>query len=139
MKKYLVLLLCVAVLTAAGCKKPDLVVQDVHVDFDANTVTIRVGNVGDANAGEHLTYIEINRVSASDAAKPETQYSANVSSVPVGTAWDSGPIPFSKFSPRRGSTIDLGSLTEANVVVRADAKGMVDEKNENNNVYDANH
>ena len=139
MRKYLPLLLCVVVVLSAGCKKPDLVCKDVQIDFTAKTVTVQVGNIGDANAGNHLTYIEINRVSATDAAKPETQYSAEVSSIPVGTAWNSGPIPFSKFSPRHGSTIDLSTLTEANVVVRADAKGMVDESNEANNVYDQNH
>ncbi len=138
MKKYLPLFLAVFVMISAGCKKgPDLVVENAQIDFAAKTVTVVVGNVGTQDAGNHLTYIEINQVNAPDSATPEAQYSSNVAGIVKGGTWNSGPIPFSSFSTRH--SIDLNSLTAANLVVRADAKGMVKESNENNNLYDADH
>ena len=137
MKKYSILLSAIVFLVLTGCtRKPNLVVQNAAIDFAARTVTITVKNNGNGNAGAHLTYIEINQVGVADAAKPQSQYSANVSGIAAGSSWSSGPIPFSRFSSPRG--LDLSSLTTANLVVRADAKNMVAESNESDNIYDAN-
>lgn len=116
--------------------KPNLVVQSATIDFATRTVSVTVKNDGNGNAGAHLTYIEINQVGAAEAAKPQSQYSASVSGVAAGGSWSSGPIPLGRFSSPRG--FDLSSLTTANLVVRADAKNMVEESNESDNIYDAN-
>ena len=107
------------------------------VDIPGKTVNVKVKNIGDKDAGSHLTYIEINEVGAADTIKPQSQYSANVSGIPAGSSWSSGPIAFSSFSSPRG--LDLSTLTTVNLVVRADAKNMVKESNEGDNIYDATH
>jgi hypothetical protein len=119
-----------------GCA-PNLVVREVAIDFTEKTVRVSVENVGNMNAGQHLTYIEINAVTAPASAKPQSQYSARVNGIAAGATWDSGAIPFSSFSSPRG--LDLTALTTANVVIRADAKNMVKESNENDNLSDANY
>jgi len=151
MKKYSILLSAIGFLVLTGCApnstpvvptatpvapKANLVVQNAAIDFAARTVSITVKNNGNENARAHLTYIEINRVGAADAAKPQSQYSANVSGIAAGSSWSSGSIPFSSFSSRSG--LDLSSLTSANLVVRVDAKNMVEESNEGDNIYNAN-
>ena len=136
MKNYSVLLLAISFLGLTGCAA-NLVVQDPTIDFSTQTVNVTVKNIGNKNAGQHLTYIEINEVDAADAVKPQSQFSANVSGIPAGSSWSSGSIPFNSFSSPRG--LDLSTLTTANLVVRADAKNMVKESNEGDNIYDANH
>jgi hypothetical protein len=137
MKKYSILLSALGFLVLTGCTpKPNLVVQNAAIDFATRTVSITVANNGTANAGGHLTYIEINQVGAAETTKPQSQYSADVSGIPAGNSWNSGPIPFSSFSSPRG--LDLSSLTAANLVIRVDAKNMVEESNESDNIYDAN-
>jgi subtilase family serine protease len=136
MKKYLVLLLAVSSLGLIGCSE-NLVVQDATIDFSAQTVNVTVKNIGNKDAGAHLTYIEINDVGAAEAEKPQSQFSANVSGIAAGSSWNSGDISFSSFSSPRG--LVLSDLTSANLVVRADAKNMVEESNEDDNVYDMNH
>jgi hypothetical protein len=136
MKNYSVLLLAISFLGLTGCAA-NLVVQDAAIDFSTQAVNVSVKNIGNKNAGQHLTYIEINEVGAADAVKPQSQFSANVSGIPAGSSWSSGSIPFNSFSSPRG--LDLSTLTTANLVVRADAKNMVKESNEGDNIYDANH
>lgn len=137
MKKRIILLLAVSLLGLFGCR-PNLVIQTQPViDFSAKTIEVEVANIGKVDAGSHLTYIEINDVDAPEARKPQAQFSAKISGIDAGESWNSGAIPFSKFSSTRG--LDLNSLTTANVVVRADAKKMVKETNETDNDYDADH
>lgn len=136
MNKYFILLVAISLMGFLGCA-PNLVVRKATVDFPAKTAEVEVANIGKKSAGSHLTYIEINEVGAAAAAKPQSQYSASVSGIGAGQSWKSGPISFSKFSSPRG--LDLNSLTSANLVVRADAKNMVKESNEGDNIYDANH
>lgn len=136
MKKCIIMLVVIIVSCTLGCK-PNLMVRRAKINFLTKNVVVEVANTGAKNAGTHLTYIEINNVGAPAAAKPQSQYSAKVSGIDAGDSWISGPIPFSKFSSPRG--LDLDSLTSANLVVRADAKNMVDESNESDNVYDENH
>ena len=124
------------VLSLAGCK-PNLVVQDATIDFAAKTVAVTVKNIGNAGAGAHLTYIEINAFGAPASDKPQSQYTATVAGIPAGGTWMSGPVPFSSFSSPRG--LDLNTLTAANLVVRADAKGNVAESDETDNIHDADH
>lgn len=135
MKKHVILLLAIGLSMVVGCK-PNLKFRSADIDFTAKTVAITEANVGNKAAGAHLTYIEINAVDASDSAKPQSQHSVNVPVIAKGGAWSSGPIPFAKFSSPRG--LSLSSLTTANLVVRVDAKNMVLESNEADNVYDAN-
>jgi len=140
MKNYLVLLLAISFLGLVGCTgEPNLVVEEVVVDFTegAQTVEVTVKNKGNEDAGQHFTYIEINEVGAADAVKPQSQFSANVSGIPAGSLWSSGPIPFAIFSSPRG--LVLSTLSTANVVVRVDAKDLVKESNEGDNIYDAIH
>lgn len=121
----------------AGCSNgPNLVVGDTEVDFSAQTVSVEVKNTGDTDADAHLTYIEINEVGVDSSQTPQTQYSAEVSGIPKGASWSSGAIPFAAFSQPRG--LDLSTLTSANLLVHADAKGMVEECNENDNTLDTN-
>jgi hypothetical protein len=118
---------------------PNLVVQNATIDFAAKTVSITEENNGNADAGEHLTYIEINLVDAADALKPQCQYSLNVPSIAAGSTWSSDLIPFTDFScPVERGGGDLSILTTANLVVTADAKGMVEESNESDNIFDNN-
>lgn len=138
MKNYLVLLLAISFLGLTGCQgAPNLVVGDAAIDFPAKVVNVTVKNIGNEDAGQHLTYIEINGVGAADAVKPQSQFSANVSGIPAGSSWSSGSISFDRFSSPRG--LDLSTLTTANLVVRADAKNLVKESNEGDNIYDAIH
>lgn len=136
MKKYSVLLLTIGFSVLTGCK-PNLIVQSAAIDFGAKTVSITEKNNGKKEAGAHLTYIEINQVGVADAAKPQSQYSVHVPVIAADSSWSSGAISFGSFSSPRG--LDILSLTTANLVVRADAKNMVKESNESDNVYDANH
>jgi len=136
MRNLAIPLLIVLLFLSAGCK-PDLVVKEANINFTDKAVRVRIANIGSRDAGRHLTYIEINQVTSPESAKPESQFSADVPGIVRGGVWDSGPIPFSRFSSRPG--IDLNSLTKANLVVRADAKDMVVESNENNNLHDADH
>ncbi len=136
MKKNLILLVAISLLGLLGCA-PNLIVRNATIDFPAKTVEVEVANIGRRNAGPHLTYIEINEVGAAATVKPQSQYSASVSGINAGDSWNSGTISFSRFSSPRG--LDLNILTTANLVVRADAKNMVKESNENDNIYDVNH
>lgn len=136
MMNYIILLVTFISIGFISCQ-PNLVVRNASIDFTAKTVEVEVANIGKKDAGTHLTYIEINDISAPSSAKPQSQYSANVSGISAGASWNSGPISFSSFSSPRG--LDLMTLTTANLVVRADAKNMVKESNENDNIYDANH
>ncbi|HOD36489.1 MAG TPA: CARDB domain-containing protein [Syntrophales bacterium] len=135
MRKHSILLLAFSLLLLIGCA-PNLVVENAAVDFTAKTVSVTVKNNGNMDAGPHLTYIEINEVGVADALKPQSQYHADVPGIKVGSSWNSGAIPFSSFSSPRG--LDLSSMTAANLVVRADAKAMVRESNEGDNIYDRN-
>lgn len=137
MKKFFILPIALGLLMlAAGCK-PNLKVQSATIDFTAKTVNVTVANDGAANAGSQYTYIEINEVGAAAALKPQSQYSANVPAIAAGASWNSGPIPFSSFSIR--NLPDINAMTTANLAVTADAKNMVDESNETDNVSDVNH
>lgn len=136
MKKYFVPALAFTILGLTGCA-PNLIVRSAAIDFTAKTVDVTVKNIGNSGAGAHLTYIEINEVGAPDSAKPQSQYSAHVSGIAAGGTWNSGAVPFTSFSSPRG--VNLLTLTSANLVVRADAKNMVKESNEGDNIYDANH
>lgn len=137
MKKYLLLPLAIAFLALAGCT-PNLVVQNAGVEWGPKTVHFTEKNIGNGNAGPHLTYVEINRVGAPNSAKPQSQYSVNVPAIAAGDSWSSPDIPLGSFSPPRG--LDILSLTPgtANLVIRADAKNMVKESNESDNVLDIN-
>ena len=138
MNKYYFSLIAISFFVLTGCM-PNLIVQTAKIDFPGKFVNVTVKNDGNGDAGEHLTYIEINRVGAPEAAKPETQYSAKVSGIAAGSSWSSGPVPFSNFSFPRGLDLNtLNSLTTVNLVVRVDAKDMVKESNETDNLYDAN-
>ena len=136
MKNNLSITTAAACLIMASCG-PNLVVSDAQIDFTAQTVSVAVTNTGNEAAGNHLTYIEVNEVSAPAGSKPQSQYSANVPGIAVGATWNSGPIPFSDFSQPRG--LDLTTLTNANIVVSADAKNMVEETNETDNISSTNH
>jgi len=137
MNKCITLMLAISLLVLAGCC-PDLVVKPKpEIDFSAKTVRIHISNVGLKEAGSQLTYIEINALDAPDSAKPQSQYSITVPPIGIWKTWSSEPITFSDFSMPRG--LNLMTLTSANLVIRADAKNMVDEcGKENNNVYDEN-
>ncbi len=136
MKKLSILMLAVGLFVLTGCK-PNLKVKKAKLDFDADQVSYTEKNTGWAKAGPHLTYIEINKIGAAASAKPQSQYSVRVPAIgPLGT-WSSGPICLSKFSTR--GDIDLLALGHANLVIRVDAKDVVDEYNENDNVYDQDH
>ena len=136
MKKCIIMLLCISAACTLGCR-PNLVVKSATISFDVNTVTVEVANIGNGNAGTHMTSIEINKVGVAESDKPQSRYSAEVAGIAAGDSWSSGPIPFSEFSSPRG--LDLDSLTSANLVVLADAKNLVIESNESDNIYDRNH
>ena len=91
MKRYSILLLAISFLGLTGCAA-NLVVEDATIDFSTKTVNITVKNIGNKNAGAHLTYIEINDVGAADAVKPQSQFSATVSGITAGGSWNSGPV-----------------------------------------------
>lgn len=137
MKKRVFLLAVLSLLLLTGCM-PNLVMQEANVDFTADRVAITIKNVGNKTSEEQLTYIEINRVGVPDAAKPECQYMAKVPGIAAGGSWPSGPISFDSFScPRSLDHPTLKGLTTLNLVVRVDAKDMVKESNETDNLYDA--
>ena len=136
MNKYFIIPVVIGLLGILGCS-PNLVVRpDPEVNYEMKTVKISVSNIGKKTADKQLTYIEINAVDADDSVKPQSQFSISVPAIDAGGTWESEEIHFSKFSSPRG--LDLMTLTEMNLVVRADAKNMVKESNEQDNVYDAN-
>ena len=134
MKKYCVLLMAISLVGLAGCQ-PNLVVSKVDC-CAGGMIAVTIANRCLKTAGPQLTYIEINNVDAADSDKPQTQYQARVPQIKPLGRWLSEAISFDKFSNPSG--IDLMTLPRLNVVVRADAKNMVAESNENDNVYDAN-
>jgi len=135
MNKYFIVPVVISLLGILGCR-PNLVVKpDPEVNYGTKTVKISVSNIGKKTAGTQLTYIEINAVDASESDKPQSQFSISVPAIDAGDKWVSDEIHFSKFSSPRG--LDLMTLAEMNLVVRADAKNMVKESNEQDNVYDA--
>lgn len=136
MKKFLIPILTISILGLSGCAA-NLVVENAMIDFTAKTVNVKVKNIGNKDAGPHLTYIEINEVGAPDAVTPQSLFSVNVAGITAGSSWSSGSIPFSVFLSPRG--LNLSTFSTANLVVRADAKNMVKESNEDDNIYNANH
>ena len=70
-----------------------------------------------------------------DDAKPQSQYSADVSGIAAGDTWTI-TIELSKLWSSHG--LDLSTLATGNLVVRADSKNQVEESNENDNIYDVN-
>lgn len=114
--------------------EPDLIVSKAVIDWVTQSVTVSVKNIGNQDSGSNLTYIEINEVGVGEDKKPQSQYSINIPSLAKGTSWDSAAIPFSAFSERG---IDLSTLSNGSAVVRADAKNMIEECNETNNVFDS--
>jgi hypothetical protein len=117
-------------LALSGCK-PDLKVAASSLDFAADTASVTVRNSGKTAAGPFMVYVEINRPASPESARPESQHSVRVPGLASEAEW-STTVPFSGFSPRGG--LDLGSLTSANLTVRADAKNEVAEGREDNNV-----
>jgi hypothetical protein len=136
MKKYLVILMAIYLLVLSGCL-PNLKPRKPVIDFTQDFIRIKVCNGWFGHADPQLTYVEINEVGAAETAKPQSQYIAHVPDIAGWHSWSSENIPFDRFSTRPG--IDLASLTTANVVVRVDAKEMVKETKEDDNLYDANH
>ncbi|MEE9443693.1 MAG: CARDB domain-containing protein [candidate division Zixibacteria bacterium] len=120
-----------------GCapELPNLIVveDETKIDCSSQMVIVTLKNIGNKDAGNHLTYLEINAIDANDAQKPQTQYSAEVPAIAKGDTWNSGSIPFSSFSSPRG--LDLSTLTTCDLVVRVDAKKMVKESNEDDKYY----
>lgn len=137
MKNYCVLLMVISLVALAGCL-PNLRVSYVNCSscFSTDTIKVKITNTGLKAAGPQLTYIEINKVGAPNSEKPQTQYQVRVPQINPWGTWTSEAIPFSAFSNRGG--INMAALTMGNVVVHADAKDMVAESNENDNVYDKN-
>ena len=131
--KFLAAALCASG-TASG---QNLTVEDVAVNFAQQIIKIAVQNTGANDAGEHLTYVEINSLGVSDTAKPQSQYTIAVPGIGAGESWSSGSISFDDFSTRNG--FDLSELAAGNIVVTADAKQQVKETNEEDNIADLNH
>lgn len=134
MKRIPVLFVVVVCLSGLlGCYA-NLFVKSASIDFEAKTVMVEIANHGCADAGEHVTYIEINDIGVPDSSKPQSQYSSGLMELAKGETWSPDPIPFDGFSSPRG--LDLNALTAANLVVRADAKDMVNECSEDDNLFD---
>ena len=99
-----------------------------------DSVKILVLNNGKGDAGEHLTLIEIHKVNAGANDTPISQYTAEVPQIGAGESFIIGPIKFADFSPSQG-TKKINTLTAIKIVVIVDAKNVVKESNENDNVY----
>lgn len=139
MKIFMVLFLAILALGMIGCKADLIVLDQPAVDFEAKTIQVKIKNIGSADAGRHLTYVEISRVGLPASDTPESQATIWINEIKKGEVWTSEFMSYPSFSKRRGSTIDLDNLTSAKIVVRADAKNMIEESNEDNNVYDQDH
>ncbi|MCP4573727.1 MAG: hypothetical protein GY838_15315 [bacterium] len=114
------------------CCLPDLAVTAAEFDSVARTVSVTVKNIGSAGAGEFLVYFEINQVGAPASAKPESQHTESVVGLARGAEVSFDDIPLGSFSER--PSIDLSTLMHGVLVVSADAKDMVTECDESNNV-----
>ena len=136
MKKYIVLLMAIYLLVLTGCM-PNLKPRKPMVSLLHDNIQIKICNTGLGHAGSQLTYIEINDVNAPASVKPQSQYTVRVPAIKRWSSWKSNVIPFGSFSTPSG--INLQTMTKANVVVNVDAKMMVKESNEKDNIYDANH
>ncbi len=141
MKRHLISSCVIGFLVLAGCggatepaPKPNLVVQS----FDQGSHVITEANIGNADAGAHLTYVEINEVGVSDTDNPQCQYSLKVPRIAAGGTWQSEQISFSTSSfscPTDRGGPPILDRTTVNLVVRVDAKAEVDESNESDNIF----
>jgi hypothetical protein len=134
--KKIIFPICAVLLTLLTACAPNLVIQSAKIDFDQDKVNFTEKNKGSRDAARHMTYVEINRVGAPVSSTPQSQYRLWIPALRAGDTWSSGDIPMANFSSPKG--LDLASLTTANLVVRADAKGMVREISENDNLFDEN-
>ena len=113
---------------------PNLVAQNVSIDFAAKTVNVTVKNIGNQRANEHLTYIEINSTDATDRDKPQSQLILQVPALEAGESKVYENISFNTFGTSGG--LNFSSLECGNLVVHVDAKNVVTESIEVDNLYD---
>ncbi|MFQ5852672.1 MAG: CARDB domain-containing protein [Candidatus Binatia bacterium] len=123
---------------ALGACAPDLTIdQDVPepytVDWSVKEAIANVANKGNATAGEFLVYLEISREASPETARPESQGTKTVASLPAGESTEIR-IPFTDFGIR---SIDLMNATAGLLEVRIDAKNTVKESDEENNYFSA--
>jgi len=126
-KEVLVPLVLLLLITVA-CK-PDLVVKDVTVTWDAanKKVKAEIANIGDADAGEFLVYFDGDEQPVSQNHRPQVR-----TSVP-GLARGQSMVLDADFAPlAHPDNNNLGNIFQ--ITVRADPKSNVSESNENNNV-----
>ncbi len=131
-------LTALAVLATAACG-PDLTIDPdaavpYTIDFGAQQATAHIANVGNEDAGEFLVYLEISDPATPAAARPESQASVTVTGLAAG-ADDTLTVALADFSPRFGSGFDPTTIATGLLEVHIDAKGFVDEKNEDNNSF----
>jgi len=105
-------------------------------DWKENIVKLQVVNIGKGKAGGQLTYIEIKKENAPANESPWLQYPVRVPPLGPGEAYDIGPIEFGEFS--QGHGVEIQDLREFQLVVIVDAKNMVKESNEDDNIFAKN-
>ena len=147
MRAFIIVVLLVSLFSFSGCCswcckrcdcdgtgcKPDLVVEEAGYDSSARTVTVKVTNVGNADAGEFMIYIHIFAVDASSSANPKAIYDQYVPSLETNETVSFLNVSLSDFD-NRGLNVD--SPTPFRLVVRADPKEDVDETDETNNDWE---
>ncbi len=120
-----------SVFALIGCK-PDLVVDDLNVDWTGTTRTaeVTVRNAGTAGAGDFLVYINGDENPVSPNRRPQVRLS--VPELDVGASI----VLQADFAPlAHPDNHHLANVYQISVLV--DPKGMVEESNEDNNTAQA--
>lgn len=148
MKKLLGLLSVIGLMSLSGCgpaSMPNLLVQSADPlptgtpTPTPTSISITEINNGNASAGAHLTYVEVNQLNVPAAVDPQCQYSLAVPEIAAGGTWTQ-TVLFTAI--KQGCPAERGGpaildLSNADLVIRVDVKNQVDESNEGDNVYRA--
>lgn len=116
-----------AIAYGAGCA-PDLVVQQVDVDWNAPTRTAAatIANVGNADAGEFLVYFNGDEFPESRNRRPQVRHTV------TGLAAGASVTLLADFAPlAHPDNLSLANVYQ--VTVLADPKSTIDESDEGNN------
>ena len=118
---------CIPIFAMFGCT-PDLAVTDLEVTWNAaeRKAVAQITNLGNQGAGEFLVYFNGDESPESPNRRPQVRHT-----VPALSAGASVTLE-ANFGPlAHPDNADLGSVYQISVL--ADAKGMVQESNEDNN------
>ena len=131
------LIVITLILVVTGCcNKPDLTVDPLMPtdiiwaageDGEKVVTNIVIKNIGHADAGEFMVYINAEEDPVSPSDRP--QFREHIEGLSAGETMELGPFDF---GPKATANNDYLANVKS-ILVLVDPKGMVSESNENNN------